>query len=301
MRFLYAFYALILSSYQVYALPNSSAENSFAHLAQGTWQGEETVIIKKGDTLFALSGRYATTPNDIAINNGITRNQVLRIGQKLNIKYNHLIPANLADGITINLPQRLLFLQKTGQTPIVYALGLGRASWETPIGTWTIINKQKDKAWIVPKSIQAEMAAKGQKVLTRVEAGANNPLGKYWLGLSLSGYGIHGTLAPASIYRFQSHGCIRLHPDDIAQLFSQVEVGVTGTNTYWPILLEIRTDGRIMIEVHPDIYQRSVNSHQALQQLAETHAVNDKIDWTLADSALKATTGVPVDITAAVR
>jgi L,D-transpeptidase ErfK/SrfK len=66
----------------------------------------------------------------------------------------------------------------------------------------------------------------GKKVLTRVEAGANNPLGKYWLGLSLSGYGIHGTLAPASIYRFQSHGCIRLHPDDIAQLFSQVEVGV---------------------------------------------------------------------------
>ncbi|MBK9186613.1 MAG: L,D-transpeptidase [Moraxellaceae bacterium] len=134
----------------------------------------------------------------------------------------------------------------------MYALGLGRASRETPIGTWTIINKQKDKAWIVPKSIRARMAAKRPKSTNaRVEAGANNPLGKYWLGLSLSGYGIHGTLAPASIYRFQSHGCIRLHPDDIAQLFSQVEVGVTGTNTYWPILPEIRTDGRIMIEVHP--------------------------------------------------
>ena len=300
MRFLYVF-ALMLFSHQVFALPNPSAVESFSHLAQGTWQGQETVTVKKGDTLFALSGRYATSPNDIATDNGIKKNQVLKIGQTLNIKYTHLIPANFADGITINLPQRLLFLQKTGQTPIVYALGLGRASWEIPIGTWTIINKQKDKAWIVPKSIQAEMAAKGQKVLTRVEAGANNPLGKYWLGLSLSGYGIHGTLAPASIYRFQSHGCIRLHPDDIAQLFTQVEVGVTGSNTYWPILLEIRTDGRIIIEVHSDIYRRGVKGRQALQQLAETHAVNDKIDWTLADSALKAATGVPVDITAAVR
>jgi L,D-transpeptidase ErfK/SrfK len=298
MRFLYTVFASILFSHQVYALPSPSTV-SFAHLAQGTWQGEETVTVKKGDTLFALSGRYATNPSDIAANNGIKSNQPLKIGQVLNIKYNHLIPANLPDGITINLPQRLLFLQKTGQPPIVYALGLGRASWETPIGTWTIINKQQNKAWFVPKSIQAEMARKGQKVLTHVAAGAKNPLGKYWLGLSLSGYGIHGTLAPASIYRFQSHGCIRLYADDIAQLFNQVEVGLTGANTYWPILLEIRTDGRIIVEVHSDIYRRGVNGRQALQQLAEANAISNKIDWTLADSTLQTATGTPIDITAA--
>lgn len=300
MRFLYTVFASILFSHQVYALPSPSTV-SFAHLAQGTWQGEETVTVKKGDTLFALSGRYATTPSDIAANNGIKSNQPLKIGQVLNIKYNHLIPANLPDGITINLPQRLLFLQKTGQPPIVYALGLGRASWETPIGTWTIINKQQNKAWFVPKSIQEEMAREGQKVLTRVAAGPKNPLGKYWLGLSLSGYGIHGTLAPASIYRFQSHGCIRLYADDIAQLFTQVEVGLTGANTYWPILLEIRTDGRIIVEVHSDIYRRGVNGRQALQQLAEANAISNKIDWTLADSALQTATGTPIDITAALR
>lgn len=301
MRFLYTVFVLILFSYEVYAQPNPSTQNDFARLAQGMWQGQHTVTVKKGDTLFALSGRYATTPSDIAAYNGIKSNQLLKIGQVLNIKYAHLIPANLPDGITINLPQRLLFLQKTSQTPIVYALGLGRASWKTPIGTWTIINKQQNKPWLVPKSIQEEMAREGKKVLTRVAAGANNPLGKYWLGLSLSGYGIHGTLAPASIYRFQSHGCIRLYADDIAQLFNQVEVGLTGANTYWPILLEIRTDGRIIVEVHPDIYQRGVNGRQALQQLAQTYAVNDKIDWTLADDALKAATGVPIDITAALR
>lgn len=297
MRILSAVSALIFCSSQVYALPNPVAVESFAHLAQGTWQGQHSVTVKQGDTLFALGGRYATTPNNIATDNGITTNQRLKIGQVLNIKYAHLIPANLPDGITINLPQRLLFLQKTGQKTSVYALGLGRASWATPIATWTIINKQQDKTWIVPKSIQAEMARKGQKVLTHVAAGAKNPLGKYWLGLSLSGYGIHGTLAPASIYRFQSHGCIRLYADDIAQLFNQVEIGLTGANTYWPILLEIRTDGRMILEVHPDIYQRGVNGHQALQQLTDAQAVSNKINWALADNALKAATGVPVDVT----
>jgi len=104
------------------------------------------------------------------------------------------------------------------------------------------------------------------------------------------------TLAPASIYRFQTHGCIRLHPDAIAELFTQVETGITGSNNYWPILLEIQANGTIMIEVHPDIYSRHVNGKLALRQLTDAQQVTAKIDWTLAESALKAASGVPVDV-----
>jgi lipoprotein-anchoring transpeptidase ErfK/SrfK len=39
------------------------------------------------------------------------------------------------------------------------------------------------------------------------------------------GYGIHGTNDPSSIGRSASHGCVRLRNEDIATLYSMVEVG----------------------------------------------------------------------------
>ena len=297
-------FSLVLTSLAV--MLSSSAVNAastvvpipepFAHLAKGWWHGTVAVTVKKGDTLLSIGGRYATTPNQIATFNAIKPTSRLKIGQIIKVQYGHLIPSDLPDGITINIPQRLLFLQQAGVSTGVYALGLGRPSWQTPIGAWTIANKKENKTWIVPKSIQQEMAREGKVVKTHVAPGPDNPLGRFWLGLSLSGYGIHGTLAPASIYRFQTHGCIRLHPDAIAELFPKVDTGITGSNNYWPILLEIQANDAMIIEVHPDIYSRHVNGKLALRQLTDAQQVTEKIDWTLAESALKAASGVPVDV-----
>ena len=65
------------------------------------------------------------------------------------------------------------------------------------------------------------MRREDKVVLTQVPPGPENPLGKHWVGLSIPGIGIHGTLAPASIYHFQSHGCIRLHPATTLPRFSR--------------------------------------------------------------------------------
>ncbi|MGB9432673.1 MAG: L,D-transpeptidase, partial [Candidatus Acidiferrum sp.] len=55
--------------------------------------------------------------------------------------------------------------------------------------------------------------------------GANNPLGPRWIGLSVKGFGIHGTNRPDSIGKNASHGCIRLRNRDIEDLFARVQVG----------------------------------------------------------------------------
>jgi L,D-transpeptidase ErfK/SrfK len=94
-------------------------------------------------------------------------------------------------------------------------------------------------------------------VKTRVPPGPDNPLGQYWLGLSLAGYGVHGTLAPTSIDRFRSHGCIRLHPDDIADLFGRVPIGTPGHIIYTPLRLARLTNDRIWLEVHRDVFKRA--------------------------------------------
>jgi len=67
---------------------------------------------------------------------------------------------------------------------------------------------------------------KGKKPTRRIFApGPNNPVGTVWMGLSLPGYGIHGTPSPATIGRAESHGCFRLANWNAEKLFSLVQPG----------------------------------------------------------------------------
>src|SRR5262249_45486842 len=52
-----------------------------------------------------------------------------------------------------------------------------------------------------------------------------NPLGEYALRLGWGDYLIHGTNKPYGVGRNVSHGCIRLYPEDIEQLFREGSVG----------------------------------------------------------------------------
>jgi lipoprotein-anchoring transpeptidase ErfK/SrfK len=55
--------------------------------------------------------------------------------------------------------------------------------------------------------------------------GPRNPVGTAWIGLSLPGYGIHGTPEPENISRTQSHGCFRLANWNANKLLRMVRVG----------------------------------------------------------------------------
>jgi len=47
-----------------------------------------------------------------------------------------------------------------------------------------------------------------------------------WIGLSLQGYGVHGTPIPENIGRAESHGCFRLANWNAVKLLNMVELGV---------------------------------------------------------------------------
>jgi L,D-transpeptidase ErfK/SrfK len=125
------------------------------------------------------------------------------------------------------------------------------------VGRFGVVLKEIDPVWDVPISIQQEMAREGRPVLTKVPPGPDNPLGNRWLALSAAGVGIHGTNQPSSIYRFSTHGCIRLHPDDMLDLFNLVDVGTVVEIIYQPVLLAQDDDGTVFLEVHPDPYRKS--------------------------------------------
>ncbi|WP_324780931.1 L,D-transpeptidase family protein [Thiobacillus sedimenti] len=271
------------------------AQGSFplAHQLAG---GDRDYVVRRGDFLIAIGARFGVAPTLLARQNGIRYEAVIHPGQRLRVHNPHIVPAGLADGILINIPQRMLFHFSQGRFVAAYPVGLGKPSWPTPPGDFRIVNRQANKAWKVPRSIQEEMRREGQVVREEVPPGPDNPLGAYWLGLSLWGYGIHGTIAPSSVYHFRSHGCIRLHPDDIAELFAHVAVGTPGRLIYQPVLLAVLDDGRILLEVHRDIYRQGIDPARVVRDLAEANGLSQAIDWPKVDAVIAAQDGLAEEV-----
>lgn len=210
--------------------------------------------VRRGDTLLAIAGRFGADWQTVARANGLKNPDRLYPGQRLAVSVRRILPALLADGIVINIPEAMLYLFRDGRVLFSAGVGLGKPGrWRTPAGSFRIVSKERHPTWEVPRSIQQEMEAEGRVVLTRVPPGPDNPLGEFWLGLSIPGYGIHGTIAPASIGQFQSHGCIRLHPDDIRRLFALVEVGTPGIVVYEAAKPAVAGE-QLYLEAHPDVY-----------------------------------------------
>jgi len=118
----------------------------------------------------------------------------------------------------------------TGNTALYYVLGQGRAvRYGVGVGregfTWsgvqTISRKAEWPDWHPP----VQMIAR-QPYLPRFMAGGpGNPLGARAMYLGSSEYRIHGTNDPSTIGKFVSSGCIRLTNEDVADLFSRVDIG----------------------------------------------------------------------------
>jgi lipoprotein-anchoring transpeptidase ErfK/SrfK len=102
--------------------------------------------------------------------------------------------------ILIDVDRNTLTLYSQGKPYKTYDVATGMTDWPTPIGEWRIINKDKD--W-------------------------GDGFGVRWMQFSAPWgiYGIHGTNKPWSIGRDESHGCVRMHNEDVIELFGWVQIG----------------------------------------------------------------------------
>jgi L,D-transpeptidase ErfK/SrfK len=266
----------------------------------GAWTGGiATHVVVRGDTLSALGARAGIDTATLAADNSLARNQPLVIGQRLTIDNRHLVVTrDIGAGaeIVVNLPQRMLFFVDGSVAGLPVAVG--KRTWPTPIGGFRIAVRETDPTWDVPASIRAEAQALGRSLPRSVPPGPSNPLGQFWIGLAGAGFGVHGTNAPSSIYGAVTHGCVRLHPDDIAWLFSRVKVGMTVRFVYEPMLL-VDVGGRVFLEVHPDVYRRAPVSIASVRTRAIELGLDGHIDWTQAARVVALQQGVARDVTAA--
>lgn len=113
--------------------------------------------------------------------------------------------------IVVSIPDRKLVLIEDGHVLLTFRIAVGAPDSPSPNGTFRVANMVTEPVYYHP----------GEEI----PPGAENPVGPRWIGLSIKGYGIHGTNEPRLIGRRASHGCIRLNNRDVKILFAYLRVG----------------------------------------------------------------------------
>lgn len=142
--------------------------------------------------------------------------------------------------VEINIPECTLRVFQTGKVIFQAPVGIGRQGHESPVGEFTIVNKIANPTWY-PKDRPP------------VPPGPANPLGKYWLGLSVKGYGLHGNISPDSIGSPVSAGCVRMYNNDIEYMYHLLDVGTKVSIRYQTIVFSGKGSD-LTYRIFPDVY-----------------------------------------------
>ncbi len=122
--------------------------------------------------------------------------------------------------LVIKLSDRRVYLYRGNQLATSYPIAIGKAGWETPVGSYKVMEMQRDPTWQHPWTGKL------------VPPGAKNPLGARWIGFWTDGknfIGFHGTPQEKLVGQAVSHGCVRMRNQDILALYAQVDVGTPVT------------------------------------------------------------------------
>ena len=167
-----------------------------------------TYEIKPGDTLAKIASRFNTTVELLKKSNDLKADVILP-GKFLKVN-----KANF--NILIDRSENTLALNKhNGEIVRTYIVSTGE-NFSTPTGTFKIEEKLISPVWykvgaiVDPDSPQYE-------------------LGACWMGLSVEGYGIHGTNDTSSIGKHITKGCVRMTNSDVEELYAIVPSGTEVT------------------------------------------------------------------------
>jgi len=114
-----------------------------------------------------------------------------------------------------------------GKTVACFPCSIAKDKNKRPNGKLVVAVVVPDPNYTFNPDVLKEAAQK--EGITRkliLPPGPNNPVGLAWIGLSLPGYGIHGTPEPSAISRTGSMGCFRLANWNAQKLLRMVSIGV---------------------------------------------------------------------------
>lgn len=186
----------------------------------------ETYAVQSGDALAKIASKrdLATDWRLIQRINRLSNPNRISVGQKLKLVRGpfHAVVTKSAYRLDLYMgspdePNAWMFVKS-------YVVGLGEGNG-TPTGNFVVKKNSKlvNPYWVNPRT--------GEKF----EADdPKNPIGEFWIGIEgvgdsapYVGYGLHGTIDPASIGQQKSMGCVRMGAEDIAQVYELLVDGVS--------------------------------------------------------------------------
>lgn len=250
--------------------------------------------VEDNESLIEIARRFKLGYNEIVEANPSIDPFIPKKDTVVLIPSSWILPDANRDGIVINISEmRLYYFYKKGRRNFVrtYPIGIGEDGNETPIGRFRIIEKIKDPPWHVPQSIKRERP----ELPNIVPPGPDNPLGSHALRLSLGSYLIHGTNRPWAVGRKVTHGCLRLYPEDIPELFNAVSVGTSVNILRQPVKIAYEK-GRVYIEVHRDEQQKDEEYFKNAIDLLKTKNLLGLVNSEKLYEAIMEKRGIPVMI-----
>ena len=264
----------------------------------------------KEDTLSDIARRFNVGYEEIVRANPGVDPWLPGAGKQIVVPSQFIIPNAPREGIVINVPQMRLFYfptAKKGEPQFVYThpIGIGRVGWATPQGTTKVVRRQKDPTWRPTASIIKEHRENGEELERVIGPGPDNPLGRYAFYLGWPSYMIHGTNKPAGVGLRSSHGCIRLYPEDIQELFDMAPVGTKVRVVNEPFVFGWQNDTLYMqaFDVLEDdtrdwkkAEKKLVSKSLGADIQKELKKRNEEVNWDLVSTVAHNPRGIPLSI-----
>jgi L,D-transpeptidase ErfK/SrfK len=273
----------------------------------------QVVKASKDDTLTDIARRFNVGYEEILRANPKVDPWLPGVDRPIVVPTQFVIPNAPRTGVVINIAAMRLFYfppRKAGEPQVVitHPIGIGKMGWKTPEGVTKIVRRQADPTWRVPASVIKEHRENGEELEKVIGPGPDNPLGRFAFYLQWPSYLIHGTNKPAGVGLRSSHGCMRLYPEDIAQLFDMVPIGtqvrvvnqpyVFGWhqgNLYMQPFDVLEDDARDWKKSSRKLMSKALTASQQKQLKAH----NELVNWDFAAGLTHDSRGLPVPISLA--
>ena len=263
----------------------------------------QVYIARYEDTLLDIARRFSMGLEEIRLANPEVDIWLPGEGTAIRLPSRFVLPDAPRSGLVVNVAEmRIYYYPRDGSVVRTWPISIGRVGWETPLGDTSIVRKKAYPTWYPPESIREEAAMSGNPLPRVVRPGPDNPLGSHALYLGFPEYLIHGTNKPFSIGMRVSHGCVRMYPEHIVELYELVEPGTPVTLVHQGVKAGWSGD-KLYLEVHP---VAGVPDEEALPSMAEVvsslvAATSESglpmdLDWSRVEKALATANGIPVAV-----
>ena len=263
----------------------------------------QVYIARFEDTLLDIARRFGMGLAELRLANPGVDTWLPGEGTAVRLPSRFILPQVPRSGLVVNVAEMRIYYYPDDRSVVrTWPISIGRVGWETPLGETSIVRKKAYPTWYPPESIRREAAMSGDPLPRVVGPGPDNPLGTHALYLGFPQYLIHGTNKPFSIGMRVSHGCVRMYPEDIVELYELVERATPVTLVHQGVKAGWSGD-ELYLEVHPDIGVPAERARPSMTEVVSSLIVATSesgipvdLDWKRIEETLATANGVPVAV-----